>query len=160
MIQIDMEMPKSCSVCKFREPVYVGLCCCKLDEDICWDIGAYKDKRSNECPLKEQEPSEDAVSRQPVIDTTICDGIACNECSFHTLENLTHVCLLRERVMKLPPVTPQPKMGRWIKVVTETDSLGNETYHYECSECGCNVIFTERYCLNCGARMAESEETE
>ena len=54
----------------------------------------------------------------------------------------------------------EPKTGHWVKVVTETDSLGNETYHYECSECsGWGSFFgAERYCPNCGAKMAESED--
>ena len=73
-----------------------------------------------------------------------------------------NVGLLYDDVMfgldRLPSVTPKQKMGRWIKVVTETDSFGNETYRYECSECGFFAFFgTERYCPYCGAKMAESE---
>lgn len=55
----------------------------------------------------EQEPCEDAISRQAVCDTTICDGISCNECSFNTCEDGQSGCLLKERIEKIPPVTPQ-----------------------------------------------------
>ena len=54
----------------------------------------------------ELEYCENAISRQAVTDT-ICDGISCNECSFNTCEDGQAGCLLKERVEKLPSVTPQ-----------------------------------------------------
>ena len=111
----------------------------------------------------EQGPCDDYISRQAVVDTTICEGVvACNECSFHTLlEDGTHVCLLYERVTKLPSVTPTQKIGRWIKIVTDIDFLGNETYHHRCSECSHTVFFgPEHYCPSCGAKMEGSEDKE
>ena len=107
----------------------------------------------NNLKALEREPCEDAVSRQAVTDTTICDGISCNECSFNTCEDGQAGCLLKERVDKIPPVNPQPKTGHWIRM----KAYGK----WACSEC-CTVFrftFKEHdYCPNCGAKMAESEE--
>lgn len=58
------------------------------------------------------EPCEDCISRQAVLDTTICDGISCNECSFNKSG-----CILDERISKLPPVIPQPKTGHEITIL-------------------------------------------
>jgi hypothetical protein len=51
----------------------------------------------------------DAISRQKALDTTLCDGIYCDECSFHTCEDGQDRCLLLERIKKLPSVTPKWK---------------------------------------------------
>lgn len=61
----------------------------------------------------EQEPCEDCISRKAVTDTTICEGISCNECSLNTCEDGQSGCLLKERVDKLPPVTPQQPAENW-----------------------------------------------
>lgn len=50
----------------------------------------------------------------------------------------------------LPPVTPQPKMGHWLKVDDE------EPIAYDCSECVAMVSRRYRFCPDCGAKMAES----
>jgi hypothetical protein len=52
----------------------------------------------------------------------------------------------------LPPVTPQPKMGKWIDV----ESLDGTLWH-DCSECGETEFYATNYCPNCGAEM-EGEE--
>ena len=44
------------------------------------------------------------ISKKAVLDTTVCEGISCNECSFNTCEDGQAGCLLKERVDKLPPV--------------------------------------------------------
>lgn len=100
------------------------------------------------------EPCEDAISRQAVINEV--DNYIEKAQSTSVIDDFIS---FEELVVKaLPPVTPKQKMGHWIKVVTETDSFGNETYRYECSECGFFAFFgTERYCPYCGAKMEESE---
>ncbi len=103
----------------------------------------------------EQEPCEDAISRQAVTDTTICDGISCNECSFNTCEDGQAGCLLKERVDKLPSITPQPKTGHWI--LDESDNS------VTCDKCDCSIYPNDisngepHYCPNCGAKMEVSE---
>jgi hypothetical protein len=67
-------------------------------------------------------------------------------------------------IKELPPVLPQPKMGRWI---TSSHGFPPEPTTV-CSECGFDRDFYVRsrgfdkikYCPNCGAKMAESEDKE
>ena len=84
-----------------------------------------------------QEPCDEAVSRQAVLDVMkreLFMGDAISE-----IENL-------------PSVKPQPKMGRWI---TRPHVYG-VTY---CSECDFELkIDDTNYCPKCGAKM-ESEES-
>lgn len=103
----------------------------------------------------EQLPCEDAISRQAVLDMTICDGISCNECSFNTCEDGQSGCLLGERISKIPPVTPQPKTGHWKYV---TDKTGH--WVWECDKCGWQQRFNTKFCPDCGAKMIESQESE
>ena len=100
---------------------------------------------------KKNEPCGDAISRQAAIDkmklVELDDGQ-----SFY--------CISPEDVEALPPVTPQPKMGRWIAY--EVRLPDRTILNYRCSVCGRKLIgySTETlskapYC-HCGARM-ESE---
>lgn len=96
----------------------------------------------------EQEPCEDVVSRQAVIDT------------------LTKTSGIRGDALKvlydLPTVTPQPKMGRWIM---SDDGL----YRPICNNCGAHpwkgyiptveeATESFKYCPHCGCAMQEVEE--
>ena len=95
----------------------------------------------------EQEPCEDAVSRQAVIDT------------------LTKTSGIRGDALKalydLPSVTPQPKIGKWIM---SDDGL----YRPICNNCGAHpwkgyiptveeATEAFKYCPNCGTKMQEVE---
>lgn len=65
-------------------------------------------KKDLACALTQyfsKEPCEDAISRDAVLDTTICEGISCNECSFNEI-NGESGCLLHARISELPSVTP------------------------------------------------------
>jgi len=56
--------------------------------------------------LEEREPCEDAISRQTVMEHYSTGELAhCNHISRNNLLDF---------IEQLPPVTPQPKMGRWI----------------------------------------------
>jgi hypothetical protein len=92
-----------------------------------------------------------------VIDTTICEGISCDECSFNTLEDGDPGCLLQDRITKLPPVTPQPKTGRWIRELIRNEKGGCIGAKMICSECGNDNKHDEymNYCPNCGKKMDE-----
>lgn len=89
----------------------------------------------------EQEPCEDCISREQVF-----------KC--FTWTNTKDE--VYRRIQELPPVTPQPKMGRWEYVQYDNNpNIGN----WHCSEC--RGICTEmhsiedayNYCPNCGAKM-------
>jgi len=90
----------------------------------------------------EQEPCEDVISRQATLEP------------YKVLNDTDTLCvaLIRANIMQQPPVTPQPKVGRWI------------THCYqncECSKCGYVVpeddIEEFNFCPKCGAKM-EAEE--
>lgn len=55
-------------------------------------------------------------------------------------------------IRELPPVTPQPKMGRWMHPYKSDIAC-------ECSECHIQMPITNyfKYCPNCGARMEVGE---
>lgn len=96
----------------------------------------------------EQEPCEDCVSRQAVLDLM---QIKIGGKELYTA------------IYELPPVTPQPKTGHWIVEESEFNiyvkcSCCNYIVNYFWSDCN-----KAPYCPNCGAKMvepqAESEET-
>lgn len=104
-----------------------GICGAEIDLDVC---GKWL----------EQEPSEDAISRQAVLDLVNADW------KYEGLE---------EDVSSLPPVTPQSKMGRWIyKQYGDYPEQGD----YHCSECDGIDNRIPAYCPNCGAKMDEPQE--
>lgn len=94
-----------------------------------------------------QQPCEDCISRQAVLDkkelVKLDDGQ-----SFY--------CISPEDVETLPPVTPQPKIGHWIKI--------SPAEIYECDICGQHVMTKDicayKYCHGCGAKMVEPQESE
>ena len=127
----------------------------------------------------EQEPCEDAISRQSTIflandlkqdlpdDAHLADMVmAHNE---GVLEYQTQLSLL-------PPVNPQSKTGHWIetaeeyyKAVNEYGGGVNEDTPYFVDDIACSVCLamysvidneTERFdhCPSCGAKMAEPQE--
>lgn len=104
------------------------------------------DTFDNAIQALEQEPCEDAISRQAVLN-------ACEQ-SINILEAV-------DRIMDLPSVEQEPKTGHWIDTGSESFEFHRV---YKCSECGNTEIeYPEgirghfRYCPNCGARM-ESED--
>jgi ribosomal protein S27E len=103
----------------------------------------------------EQEPCEDCISRQAVMNA-LCDGCELFKNGEQTCRSK---CEEYHFLATLPPVTPQPKTGHWIRF----KEFENGYYHIKCSECGQYwsidghaKIF--RYCFNCGAKMEEVEE--
>jgi hypothetical protein len=97
----------------------------------------------------EQEPCEDAISREEAFE------------ALNSLNGTAELDMAFEAIEKLPPVTPIRKKGEWCKQ--------NDDYFdwYECSECGygsegemqysSEYEVRTKYCPNCGAEM-ESEE--
>ena len=106
-----------------------------------------------------QEPCEDAISRQTVMEHYSTGELAhCNHISRNNLLDF---------IEQLPPVTPQPKMGRWIY---GEDNLGTGRDGWYCNQCG-HFEFWDyssdmnnaklnlpNPCPNCGAKMVESQE--
>lgn len=96
----------------------------------------------------EQEPCEDCISREAALDDS---GLG----EFHRYDDYVK---MRNYLKSLPSVTPQPKMGHWIKTIGEN----GVTSAIRCSECGFedNRYELFNYCPNCGRKMQEVEENE
>lgn len=113
----------------------------------------------------EQAECEDAISRADAIKTAIeaaddWDGGY----------NLTRADIIEKAIKSLPPVTPQPKMGRWIyekrkRLINETDEGAEYVTDYwcKCSNCGGDFGYRkmkDAFCKYCGAKMIEPQESE
>lgn len=111
--------------------------------------------------LLEQEPCEDAISKQKAIeaiDALYLDGDSC--VSFRASADGDALIGKYQAITALddlPPVTPQPKMGRW-KRINKEKYVQHAMSYYRCSECGKDIIGTHNYCPNCGAKMSEVDE--
>jgi len=93
-------------------------------------------------PPVNPQPCEDAIDRAEAI------KIASGYC---------HPANVIKELAKLPPVTPQPKTGHWI--YDRTRDWDGEC-KYECSECGMGSDVDYAYCMRCGAKMIEPQESE
>jgi len=120
----------------------------------------------------EQEPCEDAISRQAAIDVLAIG----EEFLKRVLDEVDVIGHEREKyewglglvesyisdMEELPSVNPQPKTGHWIKV--END----QCWWYECDQCHNEPLkdkwthddVLSAWCSCCGAKMEESEESE
>lgn len=106
----------------------------------------------------EQEPCDDTISRQAVIDSLhnkFSDGF--------DSDRWWNSMSVLYAINKVPSVKPQPKTGHWI----EQEDFNGDTYH-DCSKCGESFCLIEgtptdnlyKYCPNCGAKMIEPQESE
>ena len=100
---------------------YLKICPCPKDS-VAYQV-TLKEKEFYDMAIKalEQKPCNDAISRKAVLDTTICEGISCNECSFNEIDGEPG-CLLHARIDELPSVTQKSE------TVTE--------FADRCRECG------------------------
>jgi len=101
-----------------------------------------------------QQPSDDAISRQAVLDM---------------MQMRMSGKELYKAVYDLPPVNPQPKMGRWIY---GEDNLGTGRDGWYCNQCGHFEFWNyssdmksaklnlPNPCPDCGAKMVETQGWE
>lgn len=99
----------------------------------------------------EQEPCEDAVSRQAAI-----------EAVEQAIYNHDSAIM---RLTELPSVTPAQKTGRWMPIGYDGYADGCPVIdEWECSECGWEHTGDEDtlicYCPNCGYHMVKPKESE
>ena len=133
-------------------------------------MGLYDDK--NPCKravilgkaikASEQEPCEDAISRQAAIVQLSHNKTGDDDCDVIIQKDI-------ETIKALPSVNPQPKTGYWIKVKSGDKDFpesivcsrcGNENSHLDFNENAepiGKVFVTSKFCPNCGAKMSESE---
>ena len=95
----------------------------------------------------EQEPCGDAISREAVLDALHVEG--------RPTKRFDYVIEVRRDIKALPPVTPQPKTGHWIK--TKEQDNAEPLILWKCSECLTVQRLKTKYCPNCGAKMKEGD---
>jgi hypothetical protein len=106
--------------------------------------------------LLKQEPCEDAVSRQAVLD--YAKDTILNLCMHDDTE------VFCDEIKDLPSVTPTRKKGKWIK---EETIHGWDGFSYQCSKCGRSIHLdtevedlTDYPFCHCGAEMESGENEE
>lgn len=124
-----------------------------LSEKICDQSEGEKtiDALQNAIKALEQEPCDDVISREDALQA-LCkavhkndDTIPCSNQRVSCLWDKTKVQDYAEEILRLPPVTPQPKMGRW-------------KWNFHCSLCNNIGERYYDYCPGCGAKMQEVDE--
>ena len=104
----------------------------------------------------EQEPCENTVSRQAVLDKKELVELEDGQ-SFY--------CISPEDVETLPPVTPKQRTGHWVEsYINQIKGCNDIGHFYVCTECGRYINLSQGaklsdypYC-HCGAKMQEVEE--
>ena len=107
-----------------------------------------------ETQIVEQETSDDAVSRQYLIEKAVSW-----KKHFHDSERYVSLT----DIQNAPSVTPKPKIGHWISFGAKGEIDGQMIRTFTCSECGAISIFRVTngnivngdLCPNCGAKMQE-----
>lgn len=64
------------------------------------------------------------------------------------------IARLRDKLSKLPSVTPKEKTGKWTRVTDKTGHLV-----WECG-CGWQQRIATNFCPDCGCHMVEPQESE
>ena len=101
----------------------------------------------NNLKALEQQPCEDAISRQAVLGCLTATK----------LKKFDFILHAREEIKKLPPVTPQPKTGHWIDRFPTKECKCSVCDFLICISNGSyiDMVGQMKYCPNCGAKMAE-----
>ena len=138
-----------------------------LDIERCTPIHTREDARDFEAlemaiQALSQDPCTDAVSRAELlkaIDTWDKFGYTETGCFVREPKGDYVAYIHYDDVIKcikgMPPVTPQPKTGHWIRQDNTKESLYG---WYFCSECNSVIGDKTKFCSNCGARMVEPQE--
>lgn len=126
----------------FNTVLFFGKCDCPKEEiEECLKM-AIEALKQEPCGKDINVPATDAISRQAVLEW-------CGDINMDVFTNE-----VKEYVLSLQSVNPQPKMGRWIII----DDC--ERFIAKCSECGriedSRKISKYTYC-HCGAKMEVEE---
>jgi hypothetical protein len=122
-----------------------------------WSIKEVADTLEKHGLIREQEPCEDAISRQALYEWL--DGWKEKNKYYHphTKNEIIPICEVIDIIQSLPPATPKPRIGHWKRV--ELGMFDSVSIRWECSECKKSDKFRSNFCFNCGAKM-ESEVEE
>ena len=109
-------------------------------------IGEQVDALEMAIKALEQEPCEDAISRQAVL----------KQLKGCLTGGDTEYEYVKLHIDSIPSVSPARPKGSWY--IRDTEPLECECW--DCSECKETVFEKTNYCPNCGADMAEKEDKE
>ena len=130
----------TCMKCKVS-----GKCCdenCPIQYDA-GNMGEIIENLEEISKILEQEPCDDAVSRQAVLD--MATTIQTDDCSGNEVMKVVDV----DDIKTLPSVTPARKKGK---------SINKEKIMFPiCSKCGLTSVEKYSFCPNCGAEMENKE---
>lgn len=102
----------------------------------------------------EQQPSEDCISREAVINA-VCAWGTKKERNSELMITMAEVKQsIVDILADMQPVTPQRQKGKWIKYKSRFGVA-----YFKCSECGRKLNWVDRddnYCNNCGSDNSES----
>ena len=141
-------------------------------EDMANDLQIFPDSKQGQALLRaikalEQEPCEDCISRQAVLDCLTASG----------LKKFDFILDTRDKIKNLPPVTPKPKTGHWKFIqrgkfidicCSECGYVSVKDYAYnytidQLDEQEKKEFFAEahmNFCECCGVKMVEPQESE
>jgi len=102
----------------------------------------------------EQEPCEDAISRQAAIDAIFAEPLYKPGMNERYAEDA--VPAIFEKIKSLPPVQPQPDTAR--RIVGK--SRGGMTLWYQCEICNEPVDAQDTFCNGCGRRLVDGCEKQ
>jgi len=129
--------------------------------DRCRECGAKYGK------LLKQEPCDDAISRQALIDALVNATDIAERCgTVDKEESKRYLSEFIRWIKGFPPVIPQQRTGWW-KAFTHSAYHGNdedgepiwrEVTVYHCNLCNRRTVIKEKYCPSCGAKMEEVKE--
>lgn len=133
------------------------------------DISGEKTAEALDIAIKaiEQEPCEDVISRQAVLSKIkeVCFSEEWLQFRVDKGSNGQRDSII-DYIEQLPPVVPQPKMGRWLhrEIMDYLDKNKVIHNHFMCQDCGFIHDFIDghtaqyKYCPSCGAKMQEVEK--
>ena len=113
--------------------------------------------------LREQEPCEDAISRQTAINSLGEQPLNWTDERYEK-QAVEDWLDTKKMLQELPSIQPKVKTGHWA-----TQNIHNCHTDFKCSVCGYTHNFMHlygeptadyNYCPNCGAKMIEPQESE
>jgi len=178
-VLFEREIKKLCKDLEWEEVVLVLLGVLdgingenEVYDDFKMSIEAYKDNKKkkkqnvgmyqqNVGEMSEKHTDGDLISRDYILSKF---KEHCDRCGKYKGYNgvMCRCCELDEAIDYVEDAPSAEKNAEWIEVIDEIDSLGNKTWHHECSICGSEDSGwgNYKYCPNCGRRMKGESDGE
>ena len=87
----------------------------------------------------------------------------CHDCKYYALKDEDGVLTCQSSAahkLAIKALLAKPKMGKWIKQMTEVDGVFYEHRNMACSICGHSTKYPYSYCPWCGADMRGENDDE